>query len=68
MSYSLLRGHGVYLVYIDDSGDTGLISGNSPTDAFILNALIVQDDAWLDTLDEIINFRRFLRDNFGLGL
>ena len=59
--------HSVYLFYIDDSGDTGLKSAGSPTDAFVLCALIVQDHAWLSTLDEIVTFRRFLRKAFGIG-
>lgn len=56
----------MYLVYIDDSGDTGFKSAGSPTDAFILSAVIVKDEDWLNTLDQIISFRRFLFQNFGL--
>lgn len=59
--------HAVYLFYIDDSGDTGLKSQGSPTDAFVLCALIVEDHAWLSTLDEIVTFRRFLRREFELS-
>ena len=56
----------MYLVYIDDSGDPGLPSKGSPTDAFVLSALLVKDRQWLDTLDQVLGFRRFLRDAFGL--
>lgn len=58
----------MYLFYIDDSGDDGLKSEGSPTDAFVLSALIVSDDEWLTTLDEVVDFRRFLRDQFGLRM
>jgi hypothetical protein len=59
----------VYLFYIDDSGDPGLPKKDgSPTDAFVLASLIVEDSNWLTTLDEIVGFRRFLRDQFGLRL
>lgn len=56
------------LFYIEDSGDPGLMSQRSPTKAFVLSALIVKDSDWLSTLDEIVNFRHFLRDNFGLRM
>jgi hypothetical protein len=56
----------MYLIYIDDSGDTGLMSRGSPTNAFILCALVVEDHAWLTVLDEIKAFRRFLQHQFGI--
>ena len=56
------------LFYIEDSGDPGLISRVSPTKAFVLSALIVKDSDWLSTLDEIVNFRQFLRENFVLRM
>ena len=52
------------LVYVDESGDPGFT--NSPTPAFILNAVIIPDDKWLATLDIMVTFRRWLRANFGL--
>lgn len=59
----------MWLIYIDDSGDPGLkVRDKSPTDAFVLSALAVKEEDWLDTLDQIISFRRFVRDNFGLRM
>ena len=45
---------------MDDSGDSGLKSKGSPTDALVISALIIEDYAWLTALDEIKVFRRFL--------
>ena len=56
----------MYMVYIDDSGDTGFKSRGSRTDAFVLAAVLIRDTDWLRTLDELINFRRFLRRSFGV--
>lgn len=56
------------MVYIDDSGDTGLKSNGSPTDAFVLCAVIVEDRSWRTTLDEIVKFRRHLKEQFGLRM
>ena len=50
--------------YFDESGDTGF--ANSPTDTFVLAGLLVNDKDWLNTLDHLIAFRRYLRDNFRL--
>ena len=56
----------MYLMYVDESGDCGLV--NSPTRYFVLSGLIVHELRWHTYLDELINFRRFLKQNFGLKL
>jgi hypothetical protein len=56
----------MYLIYIDDSGDTGLPSKGSPTEAFVLSCVIVHDKDWLQTLDNLKRFRRFLANTFGV--
>lgn len=58
----------MYCFYIDDSGDPGLKAQGSPTDTFVLSALIVRDSGWLSTLDQLVSFRRFLRQQFGLRM
>ncbi|MEE9199742.1 MAG: DUF3800 domain-containing protein [Dehalococcoidia bacterium] len=58
----------MFLFYIEDSGDPGLKKNGSPTDAFVLSALIIKDRDWLDTLDSIVAFRRFVKNNFGIKL
>lgn len=56
----------MYLMYVDESGDCGLV--NSPTRYFVLSGLVVHELRWQACLDELISFRRFLRDRFGLKL
>ncbi len=40
----------MYMVYIDESGDTGFKSKGSTTDAFVLAAVLIRDRDWLHTL------------------
>lgn len=50
------------LAYFDESGDSGF--DNSPTAAFVLCGLLINDKNWLSALDSTVAFRRYLRDNF----
>lgn len=56
----------MYLMYVDESGDCGLV--NSPTRYFVLSGLAVHELRWQACLDDLISFREFLRDGFGLKL
>jgi hypothetical protein len=56
----------MYLMYVDESGDTGVV--NSPTKYFALSSLIVHELRWQACLDRLIAFRRRMRDKFGLKL
>lgn len=56
----------MYLMYIDESGDTG--TNNSPTDYFVLSAMVVHEEKWLDILDDLIVFRRYLNSRYGLRM
>lgn len=55
----------MYFAYFDESGDAGWDS--SPSSAFTLAAVLVHERDWLSTLDELVGFRRYLRDNFGIA-
>lgn len=52
----------MYFCYFDESGDSGY--QNSPSQAFTLGCVLVDDTNWLSTLDQIVQFRRYLKDNF----
>jgi hypothetical protein len=53
----------VYLAYIDESGDSGpTASGGSKT--YTLGCVLVEAARWPDVFDELISFRRFIRDTF----
>ena len=54
----------MYLMYVDESGDTGLV--NSPTRYFCLSGIVVHELRWQTTLAQLVIFRRRMRDIFGL--
>ncbi|CAM3542841.1 DUF3800 domain-containing protein [Sphingobacterium prati] len=56
----------MYLMYVDESGDVGL--HNSPTRYFVLSAIVIHELRWRQTLENLVEFRRFLRDSKGLKL
>lgn len=56
----------MYLMYVDESGDPGLI--NSPTPIFALTGLVVHELRWRDALSEVVEFRRKMRDKFALKM
>jgi hypothetical protein len=52
----------VYFGYVDDSGDRGATGSKT----YILACVLLPADDWPSTFDDVIAFRRFLRDHFGL--
>ncbi|MFO8001338.1 MAG: DUF3800 domain-containing protein [Marinilabilia sp.] len=56
----------MYLMYVDESGDVG--TNNSPTRYFVLSAIVLHELRWKDTLSNLVDFRRGLRDKKGLKL
>jgi hypothetical protein len=53
-------------MYVDESGDVGVV--NSPTRYFTLSGIVFHELRWDGYLDQIIDFRRRLRNKFGLKL
>jgi len=56
----------MYLMYVDESGDIGKV--NSPSNYFVLSAVILHENDWLNILDDMIVFRRGLKSRYGLGM
>lgn len=54
----------MYLMYVDESGDCGLV--NSPSRYFILCGLVLHELRWQDVLNQLAEFRRDMRTKFGL--
>lgn len=54
----------MYLMYVDESGDTGLAPGGSPY--FALTGLVVHESRWRDFVDVLMNFRRTMRATYKL--
>jgi hypothetical protein len=53
-------------MFADESGDTGMVG--SPAPYFVLSALVIHELEWRKTLDEVVEFRRELRRDYGLKL
>jgi len=51
-------------MYVDESGDCGL--EESPSKYFVLSGLIIHELRWQAYLQEIIDFRRQLKEGYGL--
>ncbi|MDO8295294.1 MAG: DUF3800 domain-containing protein [Caulobacter sp.] len=54
----------MYIMYVDESGDSGLI--NSPTRYFALSGIIVHESRWRDLHDHLLAFRKTLKGVYGL--
>src|SRR4051812_48558937 len=57
----------MYLAYFDESGDSGhpgLV--NSPTNFFVVSAIVIRHDKWLTVLNKLIELRRDLRTRLGI--
>ena len=54
----------MYLMYADESGDSGLVA--SPTRYFILTGLVIHELRWHEALNRLVSFRQRLRSAFGL--
>ena len=56
----------MYLMYVDESGDSGLVK--SPSRYFVLSSLVVHESRWRELIERLITFRKTLRAVYGLPL
>jgi hypothetical protein len=56
----------MFLMYVDESGDPGLVS--SPTRYYVLSGLVLHELRWRPVLERLLEFRRGLRAQYGLKL
>ncbi|MGW6280328.1 DUF3800 domain-containing protein [Kribbella sp. NPDC055071] len=61
------HGH-VFLAYVDETGDPGPISKDGASLCYALGCLIIPIADWPRAFDEIIEFRRRVRDRFGIPM
>jgi len=54
------------MAYVDESGDTGVSPGSSLT--YTLGCVLVDADMWPDAFDQLLAFRRRVRDKFGVPM
>lgn len=58
----------MHLMYVDESGDSGLLQNGSPTRYYALSGVVLHELRWRPCLDELVAFRRRLRERPGLKL
>lgn len=56
----------MYLMYVDESGDPGLV--NSPTRYFVLSGIVVHELKWRDFMEDLKAIRINLKTKYGLGI
>jgi len=56
----------MFLMYADESGDPGMTG--SPRRFYVLSAVVVHELCWRPALDQLLAFRRRVRDAYGLKL
>jgi hypothetical protein len=56
----------MFLMYVDESGDTGLVG--SPTRYYVLSGLVLHELRWRPVLERLLEFRSDLRARYGLKL
>jgi hypothetical protein len=54
------------MAYVDESGDTGVSQGSSLT--YTLGCVLIDADHWPDAFDNFLDFRRRVRDSFGVPM
>jgi hypothetical protein len=57
----------MYLCYLDESGDLG-VSAGSATPTYTVAAVFVHETQWLGLFEDLLRFRRYLRQNFNLRM
>lgn len=55
----------MYLMYVDESGDCGL---TGPSGYYSLCGIVVHELRWRPYLDQLIDFRRRMKTQYGLGI
>jgi hypothetical protein len=56
----------MYLMYVDESGDTGLV--NSPTTHFALSGIVIHESHWREFTIQMVAFRKALKVAYGLPI
>ncbi|WP_293912787.1 DUF3800 domain-containing protein [Deinococcus sp.] len=53
-------------MYVDESGDVGLVG--SPTRYFILTGMVIHESYWMDAFDQLVAFRQRMKTLYGLKM
>ena len=58
----------MYIMYVDESGDTGRFGAGSSTRYFALTGLTVHESRWRELLDSLVSYRRAMKATYGLPM
>jgi len=58
----------MFLMYVDESGDSGSLAAGSPTAQFILTGIVIHELRWSEHLDNLLAFRQRMKMAYGLRL
>lgn len=58
----------MYLMYVDESGDCGMPADGSPSRFFCLTGAVVHELRWLNTMDQLLEFRHWLKSKYKVYL
>lgn len=56
----------MYILYVDESGDTGVEKGSTPY--FFLTGVIINTHEWNDIYENLYQFRKFLKEEYKLPI
>jgi hypothetical protein len=65
---ALWQHHWVLIAYVDESGNTGDVDLSGSSLTYSLGCILVDADAWPAAFDEMLAFRRRLKQRFGLPM
>jgi hypothetical protein len=55
-------------MYVDESGDCGMLTAGSPSELFCLSGLVVHELRWRDTVAQLLGFRHWLKRRYKVYL
>jgi Protein of unknown function (DUF3800) len=58
----------VLLAYVDESGNTGPLTTRGASQTYTLGSVLIHADRWPAAFEELLSFRRRLKEKFGLPL
>ena len=61
-----MPGKSTLMAYVDESGDSG--RGERSSTSFALGCVVIRAEEWRHAFDEVIEFRRRIREHFGIGV
>jgi hypothetical protein len=58
----------MFLAYVDETGDTGSLTKQGASACYGLGCVLIKHETWAKTYDDVVGFRRMLRDSVGINV